>query len=161
MMVSYFRACLMTMYLPTFIMAKWDSDTLLNTLKAIVAKSVLTQYVPEVFPCSSAIFLEIKKKVGRSLPCKISCRQAGKCNVSVGVQSVLSRNSDYDQCIQNNCKWTGNNAEDGNEDKPAVSLRSSMIESSLRNRWIASTNCAHRICRGWTWIHIFFLAWFS
>ena len=55
----------MAMYLSTFIMAKWDSDTLLNTLKAIVANSVLTQYVTDVFPCSSAIVLT---EVGRSLP---------------------------------------------------------------------------------------------
>lgn len=60
-MVSYFKACLMAMYLSTFIMVKWDSDALLNTLKAIVANSVLTQYVPEVFPRSSAIILEIER----------------------------------------------------------------------------------------------------
>ena len=51
----------MAMYLSTFIMAKWDSDTLLNTLKAIVANSVLTQYVTDVFPCSSAIVLEMDR----------------------------------------------------------------------------------------------------
>ena len=60
-LVSDFSACLMAMYLSTFIMTKCDSDTLLNTLKAIVANRVLSQYVPEVFPCSSAIVIEMKK----------------------------------------------------------------------------------------------------
>ena len=60
-MVSYYRACLMAMYLSTFIMTKCERDTLLNTLKAIVANRVLTQYVPEVFPCSSAIVLEMER----------------------------------------------------------------------------------------------------
>ena len=60
-MVSYCRGCLIAMYLSTFIMAKWDSDAIPNTLKAILDNSVLIQYVLEVFPCSSAITQEIKR----------------------------------------------------------------------------------------------------
>ena len=44
-MVSYRRACLIAMYLSRFTMAKWDSDAIPNTLKTIVAYSVLIQYV--------------------------------------------------------------------------------------------------------------------
>ena len=58
-MVSYRKACLMGMYLSRFTMAKWDSHAIPNTLKTIVANSVLIQYVLEVFPCSSAITSEI------------------------------------------------------------------------------------------------------
>ena len=60
-MVSYCRGCLIAMYLSTFIMAKWDSDVIPNTLKAILDNSVLIQYVLEVFPCSSAVTQEIKR----------------------------------------------------------------------------------------------------
>ena len=157
-MVSYCRECLMTMYLSTWTMAKWESVKLPNTLRASLDNTVLIQYVLEVFPCSCTITQAIKAGWPITpIVRQISSRQAGECNVWLGFQSVFSLNSDYDQCIHNSCEWTSNDVDDGNEDKPTISPRGSFIKKPMRNRWITYKSYPLRL---WdcTWIHIVSLA---
>ena len=157
-MVSYCRECLMTMYLSTWTMAKWESVKLPNTLRASLDNTVLIQYVLEVFPCSCTITQAIKAGWPITpIVRQISSRQAGECNVWLGFQSVFSLNSDYDQCIHNSCEWTSNDVDDGNEDKPTISPHGSFIKKAIRNRWIT---CKSYPLRLWdcTWIHIVPLA---
>ena len=127
-----------------------------QTVKTALPKPISTQYVPDVFPCSSSISQPIK----RGWPITPITASVEDKQASAMLDLVLTWFLVFTAIMISTFKTAVighvDDADDCDEDKPAVNFRGCMINSSLRGQ-STSMNCTLRLW-GFAWIHIFFFA---